>query len=147
MKVSPAQLIYGNSIDLDANILLPRDEIGLDFQSLTKSTDTMLTLQDELIQMTARLLKELDDIHNAQQSPNITQFGVDTYVLVQQRTTPETRINTLWCGSVRLVSHNFAEYTLLDLIKHKEKVYHMTQINLFKFDSTHVDPTLLVGTT
>ena len=39
MKVSPAQLIYGNAIDLDANILLPRDEIDLDFDSLTRSTD------------------------------------------------------------------------------------------------------------
>ena len=36
MKVSPAQLIYDNSIDLDANILLPRDEIDLDFKLLAK---------------------------------------------------------------------------------------------------------------
>ena len=77
MKVSPAQLIYGNAINLDANVLLPRDEIDLDFESLTRSTDKMLTLQDELI------LKESDDLHNAQQSPNVTQFGVDTFVLVQ----------------------------------------------------------------
>ena len=55
----------------------------------------MLTLQDELIGITARLRKESDDLHNAQQSPNITQFGVDTFVLVQQRTTPETRMPTL----------------------------------------------------
>ena len=42
----------------------------------------MLTLQDELIEITARLLKESDDLHNAQQPPNGTQFGVDTFVLV-----------------------------------------------------------------
>ena len=86
----------------------------------------MLTSQDELIHITARLLKESDDIHNAQQSPNITQFGVDTYVLVQQRTTPETRMNTLSRGPMRVVSHNFAEYTLFDLITHEEKVHHKT---------------------
>ena len=74
----------------------------------------MLTLQDELIEITARLLKESDDLHNAQQSPNITQFGVDTFVLVQQRTSPETRMHTLWRGPMQVVSHNFAEYTLLD---------------------------------
>ena len=38
MRISPAQLIYGNAIDLDANILLPRDEIDLDLDSLTRST-------------------------------------------------------------------------------------------------------------
>jgi hypothetical protein len=141
MKVSPAQLIYGNAIDLDANILLPRDEIDLDFDSLTRSTDKMLTLQDELIEITARLLKESDDLHNAQQLPNVTQFGVDTFVLVQQRTSPETRMHTLWRGPMRVVSHNFAEYTLLDLVTHKEKLYHMTQLKPFHFDPTHVDPT------
>ena len=120
MKVSPAQLIYGNEIDLDANILLPRDEIDVDFQSLTRSTDKMLTLQDELIESNARLLIESDDLHNARQSPNITQFGVDTFVLVQQRITPETRMHTLWCGPIRVVSQNFAEYTLLNLVTHKK---------------------------
>ena len=95
MKVSPAQLIYGNSIDLDANILLPRDEIDLDFHSLSKSTDTMLTLQDELIQITARLLKESDDIHNAQQSPNITQFGVDKCARATANNTRNTHEHTM----------------------------------------------------
>ena len=69
----------------------------------------MLSLQDELIEITSRLLKESDDIHNAQQS--ITQFGVNTFVLVQQRTTPETRMHTLCRGPMCVVSHNFAEYT------------------------------------
>ena len=134
MKVSPAQLIYGNAIDLDANILLPRDKINLDFDSLTRSTDKMLTLQDELIEITACLLKESDDLHNAQQPPNVTQFGVDTFVLVQQRTSSETRMHTLWRGPMRVVSHNFAEYTLLDLVTHKEKLYHMTQLKPFHFE-------------
>ena len=73
--------------------------------SLTRSTDKMLTLQDELIEITARLLKESDDLHNAQQPPNVTHFGVDTFVLVQQRTTPETHMHTLWRGPMRVVSH------------------------------------------
>ena len=140
--MSPAQFICGNAIDLDANILLPRDEIDLDFESLTRSTDEMSTLQDELIEITARLLKESDGL---QQSPNITQFGVDTFVLVQQRTTPETRMHTLWRGSMRVVSHNFVEYTLLDLVTHEEKLYHMTQLKAFHFDPTHVDPTDIAG--
>ena len=62
-------------------------------------------------------------------------------MLVQQRTTPETRMHTLWRGPMRVISHNFAEYTLLDLVTHKEKLYHMTQLKPFHFDPTHVDPT------
>ena len=101
----------------------------------------MLTLQDELITITARLLNESDNLHNAQQPPNVTHFGVDTFVLVQQRTTPERGMHTLWRGPMRVVSHNFAEYTLLDLVRHKEKLYHRTQPKPFHFDPTHVDPT------
>ena len=41
---------------------------------------------------------------------------------------------------MRVVGLNFAEYTLLDLITHKEKVYHMTQLKPFQFDPTQVDP-------
>ena len=105
----------------------------------------MLTLQDELITITARPLKESDDLHNGQQPPNVTQFGVATFVLVQQRTTPETRMHTLWRGPMRVVSHNFAEYTLLDLVTHKKKLYHMTQLKPFHFDPAHVDPTDIAG--
>jgi hypothetical protein len=54
---------------------------------------------------------------------------------------PETRMHTLWRGPMRVVSHNFAEYTLLDLVTGKEKWYHMTQLKPFRFDPTHVDPT------
>ena len=50
-------------------------------------------------------------------------------------------MHTLWRGPMRVVCHNFAEYTLLDLVTHKEKLYHMTQLKPFHFDPTHVDPT------
>ena len=148
MKVSPTQLIYCSAINLDANILLPRDQIDLDFESLTRSTDKMLTFQDdELIEITARLLKESDDFHNAQQPPNLTQFGVDTFVFVQQRTTPETRMHTLWRGPMRVVSHNFAEYILLDLVTHTKNLHYMTQLNRFtSILHMSTQPTLLVET-
>ena len=38
-------------------------------------------------------------------------------------------------------SEGATEYTLLDLVTHKEKLYHMTQLKPFHFDPTHVDPT------
>ena len=56
--VSPAQLIYGNAIDIDANILLSRDERELNPLTATTSTKDMLRMQEELIRISAQLLKE-----------------------------------------------------------------------------------------
>ena len=47
-KVEPAQLVYGNAINLDRGILLPFDETPLTPNSLTKSTSDMLTQQNNL---------------------------------------------------------------------------------------------------
>ena len=37
-----AKLIYGNAIDLDANILLPRDEINLDMDDVAHPTGKIM---------------------------------------------------------------------------------------------------------
>ena len=141
MKVSPAKLVYGNAIDIDSNILLPRDEIDLNPLTATTSTNNMLKMQDELIRITAQLLKESDDLHNAGQSTDITVFPVNSFVLVAQRTTPETRMHTKWRGPLKVISNTLAEYTLLDLVTDKQIVYHMTQLKPFVFDPMKTDPT------
>ena len=141
MKVSPAQLVYGNAIDIDANILLPRDEIDLNPLTATTSTNNMLKMQDELIKITAQFLKESDDRHNAQQSTEITEFPPNSYVLAKQRTSPDTCMHTLWRGPMRVISNYLAEYTLLDLITDKQKVYHMSQLKPFNFNPMRTDPT------
>ena len=40
------KLVYGNAIDIDSNILLPRDEIDLNPLTATTSTNNMLKMQD-----------------------------------------------------------------------------------------------------
>jgi hypothetical protein len=141
MNIAPYQLLYGMAIDLDEGILIPRGEINLVPESISTSTARMISIQEELIAITARLLKESDDAHNATQSPNITEFAVDSFVLVAQRTQPDTRMNTLWRGPMRVVSHHRSEYKLLDLITLKEKRYHMTQLKPFLFEPLRTDPT------
>lgn len=141
MKVSPAMLMYGNAIDIDSNILLPRDEIDLDLNHVTYSTEKVMTMQDELIRITAQLLRESDELHIANQSPNVTQHAIGSFVLVHQRTSAPTRMHTLWKGPMRVVSNVLDEYTLLDLIQNKEKKYHLSQIKPFNFDPAKVDPT------
>ena len=44
-KVAPAQIIFGNSIDLDRGILVPFNKTSLTTDSLTKSSSHMLQQQ------------------------------------------------------------------------------------------------------
>ena len=49
----------------------------------------MLKVRDELMKIAARLLKESDDLHDAQLSTDITKFPINSFVLATQRTTPD----------------------------------------------------------
>ena len=64
-------------------------------------------MQDELIRITAQLLKESDDLHNAGQSTEITVFPANSFVLVAQRTTPETRMHTKWRGPLKVTNRSY----------------------------------------
>jgi transposase InsO family protein len=140
-KTTPAKLVYGNSIDLDANLILPRDEVNLNWDNVTYSTEKIMQMQDELIRITAELLKKSDDEHNASGSTDYTTFDIDSFVLVQHRNAPPTRMHTLWLGPMRVVSNVLDEYTLLDLVTNREKRYHLSQMKEFIFDPKRVNPT------
>ena len=114
-KVSPAQLLYGNAINMDEEILIPRGEVNLTPENIVISSTNMIQIQSDLIGIAARILKESDDEHNEKQNPDVTQFEVGSYVLVTQCTQPETRMHTLWRGPMRILSNKKGEYKLLNL--------------------------------
>ena len=80
---------------MDEGILIPRGEMNLIPENITISSTNMIKIQSDLIRIAARLLNESDDEHNGKQNPEITNFEVGSYVLVTQRTQPETRMHTL----------------------------------------------------
>jgi hypothetical protein len=47
-KVAPAQLVYGNAINLERGILIPFDETSLTTDTITKSSADMLKQQENL---------------------------------------------------------------------------------------------------
>jgi hypothetical protein len=100
----------------------------------------MLNIQNNLIKIAKSILIESDREHNSNNSYETTEFLIDSFVLVQQRSAPETRLHTLWLGPMRVLHSTRGEYTLLDLTTNKEKKYHSTQMKQFKFDPLRTDP-------
>jgi hypothetical protein len=139
-KIAPAQLLFGNAVDLDRGILLPFEEQPPLTQSLTKTTSKLLQAQNTLFNLAQKILCETDGVHNSQNTNTVTEFMPNSYVLVAQRSAPETRLHTVWRGPMRVINSQRGTYRLLDLTTNKEKDYHVTQIKQFLFDPRRTDP-------
>ena len=141
MQVSPAQLLFGNAINLDRGIFLPPDELPLPTQSLTRATSRMLHDQEALLNTASNLLRKSDESHTGNQPDDLTEFAPDSYVLAAPRSHPETRMHTHWSGPYKVVSHKDNEYTLLDLVTTRTKKYHVSQLKQFRYNPINTDPT------
>ena len=140
MKVSPAQLMFGNAIDLDRDILIPADEHLLPAKSLTRSLDSMLHTQQNLIRISRELLLQSDKEHNEEFRESITEFAIGSFVLAQPRTQPATRMHTPWTGPYKVITFQKGQYKVLDLITNKHKIYHVSQLKQFYYNTTQTDP-------
>jgi hypothetical protein len=89
--------------------------------SLTKTSSELLSLQQQYITTAKEILQKSDAEHVSKNSSQITEFAPNTFVLVQQHTTPETRLHTLWRGPMKVIKSIKGQYTLLDLTNLKEK--------------------------
>ena len=140
-KISPADLLFGKSLDLSGGIYNSIQQHTPNTETQSQSMDKMITMQSRLIGIAKRIFEDSDKEHNSQNSASITEFLINSFVLVAQRTSPDTRLHTLWRGPMKVIDHKHGEYTLLDLTTNKEKQYHSTQMKKFHFDPMRTDPT------
>jgi hypothetical protein len=134
--MSSSQLLFWNAINLDRSLFLPPVERPAQGQPLSAHMSKMLKFQDEVMEKARTILKESDSKHNATAS---------TKVLAKYRKSSDlypapTRLHTYWQGPLKVISNNLSEYLLLDLVKHKQKSYHVTDLKPFIFDPLKIDP-------
>jgi hypothetical protein len=142
--MSPAQLLFGNAVTLDRGIFLPHSK-GYHASeesevSLSEWSDKMRAKQVELIELARRHQSKADGHKIATASPERTEFPINSYVLVKYRDRPPTKFHSNWRGPMRVVNFTKSLYTLQDLVTHKLKNFHLTQLKAFKYDEMDVDP-------
>ena len=137
-SIKPSQIMFGNVINLDENILFPPTpgSINLD---LPLSVQEMIQVQDSLIKRATSLRQIADDKRISNHELPSSDFAPGTLVLIQYATQPPTRLHTKWFGPMKVISNKQSEYTLLDLVTKKERHIHVTRIKEFLF-STKADP-------
>lgn len=144
--VSPAQLLFGNAIQLDRGIFLPRAQPPAELRDRPASPQMsaymarLLNRQAELIRVAQEHQQAHDDHHMSTVTGMRSEFPVNSYVLVSYPTRPDNKFQTVWRGPCRVVAHTASRYTIQDLVNHKNTDVHITRLRPFLFEPTQTDP-------
>ena len=139
-NASPASLLFGNQINLDAGILSPFPQLPDVATPASKVICELYHLQDTLIAQAQTALRTMNEEHLKNSPTEITVFEVNSFVLARYPSQPPTRLHTLWRGPFQVKSIHNSDYTLLDLTTKKFKHLHVSNLKEFKFDPTYTDP-------
>ena len=136
LGVSPAQILFGNSIQLDRGVFLPH--VPNTTETLSEWMSKMLKAQAEIIH-TARLhLNGRDERHMSQSHTEPTSFPVNSYVLVSYDKQPPTTLHTPQMGPLRVVSNIDGKYTLQNLVTLELGEYHVSRLRPFYYEGEDV---------
>ena len=90
-KISPADLLFGKSLDLSGGIYNSIHPHIPNTETQSQSIDKMLTMQNTLFSISKKIMEESDKLHNSQNTASVTEFPNNSFVLVAQRSAPDTR--------------------------------------------------------
>jgi hypothetical protein len=83
--ISPAQLLFGNAIQLDRDIFTKEGVKEKVHSDIRGWVDNMLAIQSHSLRVASNMQSEKDKAHMAQTIGSITEFEKDSYVLVRYR--------------------------------------------------------------
>jgi len=139
-RVAPYQLLFGNAISLDKGIFLPHTAQQAKIQPLSAYSADMLQLQHTLQQIAEESLRRKDEAHFASFPAARTEFAIGSYVLLDYPDAPPSRLHPRKRGPFKVVRYNKNDYTLEDLISHKELTVNITRLTPFEYDPRRTDP-------
>jgi transposase InsO family protein len=124
---SPAQIIFGNALNLDSGILLSTNTDNETPHSkarrLSEWTAKMLKLQNDIISIAQRTQSKTHEDYFNKFSDERTEFPINSYVLVNYGDkTPPTKFHAYWRGPYRVVHQDDEDknrYTVQNLVTNK----------------------------
>ena len=134
--VSPAQILFGNAVDLDRGLFIeqvPGDKPDI---KLSKHMADLLKAQATIIEIAQNNLQNKDSIHLQTYSPERTEFPINSYVLVEHRINtlrkgPKNKLLPYLRGPMRVINFVENKYTLQNLVTNKNEDHHVTSLRPF----------------
>ena len=150
---SPAQIIFGERVDIDRSILLPKEAVMEGVQSTTEWMNHQRILQNKVLSTAARLQKEHDERNIVKRAFTdgehpVTDFPIGSYVLLAYPKTDygQRRPNKtfmMYKGPYKVLGRINNEITLENLISHEEFTKPIFHLRPFHYDPTRTDPAVL----
>ena len=135
--MTPAEMLFGNAIDLDRGIFLPNapvDEEGKEIR-LSEWAASMLQTQRDLLDIAAKRQKKRDHNRMIQEhDPEYTDFPVGSFVLVSYPQTgmgrkPPTKLHPRLRGPYQIVNRRKDTYTVRNLLTNNMEDFHSTSLH------------------
>ena len=144
-QASPAEILFGNAVDLDKNIFLPASTLTDMNVSLSTWASNMLENQRKIIKKAATIQRKKDNAHIASADPRRTEFAVGSYVLLDHtestfRKGPPSKFDYQLRGPFRVVKQSGDVVTVYDSNKRKDKTVHIATLHPFLYESNYIDP-------
>jgi hypothetical protein len=154
LGVTPAQILFGNSIDLDRGLFLDRSIIVNGRESTVTETNTpkklsawadeMLKIQAEIISIAQQHQTEINVANQNKHSTERSEFPINSYVLVEYSDTTHPfggpALQTRHRGPYRVVKINMNHYTVQNLVTNQLEEFQVNLLRPFIYDPTTVDP-------
>jgi hypothetical protein len=145
-QTSPAQLLFGNAINLDRGLFLPKSLINDRQIQVSSWASDMLKAQDRNMKKAELLQRTKDESHMSNANPNRTEFPSGSWVLAEYHSSiirkgPPSKLNTQLRGPYKVLRHELDEYTIRNTVTNKDEQIHISLLRPFLFDANYIDPT------
>jgi hypothetical protein len=140
--VSPAELLFGNAINLDRGLFTsaPSRDPDLTGKSISQWMDKMLKQQTTLLQVARETQQQRDAYHMSEAEPGFTEFPVNSYVLLDPPAGSNNKMEMRYKGPYKVVNFVGSAYSVQNLVNHKMITTHITNLRPFFYDPRETDP-------
>ncbi len=138
--VSPAELLFGNAVDLGRQILRKPVRSATQEKNIAKYLEDMLSTQATLIKVAQETQHKHDSHHMSTFDPDFTEFPVNSYVLLDHPAGERAKLHMKKRGPFQVVNIVGSKYTIQDLLTGKNFDTHISNLSPFNFDTSRVDP-------
>jgi len=151
--VSPAQVLFGNAVDLDKVVLVPELQGSVQADvvppSVKEYLDKLVHAQGIILELAQKNQEEHDRHHLAQASAGageLTTFPINSYVLLQYPAglggdhRPPSKLHTRWQGPFRVIGSRGDKYTLQNLVTMRSMERHVKELIPYHHNPFTDDP-------
>lgn len=138
--VSPAEILFGNAVDLGRYLLHRPTSSPNPNRDLHDHLEQMLEKQRTFIEVAQKTQRDFDTHHMSQFDPDFTDYPIESYVLWENPAGSRSKVHAKLQGPYQVVSRIADTYTIQDLVSSKTYDTHISNLRPFNVDHENHNP-------